>query len=177
MTGISTSHENGPLRTPASVWIATAGGAGFAPKAPGTAGAALAVVLFFGLAGLSLPLYALTLVALSFLGVWASDQAERFFDSHDDGRIVIDEVAGQLLALAPLVPRSGGGDRPALFFGLVVTGFVAFRLFDIWKPGPVRWAQDRFAGGLGVMADDLVAGVLAAFVVIGAMAALSAGGI
>jgi len=104
------------------------------------------------------------------LGIWAAGEAQRAFEREDDSRIVIDEVAGQLLALAPLLALPAASRRS---FFAVVTAFVAFRLFDIWKPGPVGAAEKRFTGGLGVMADDLVAGVLAAAVV----AALIAGGV
>ena len=79
------------------------------------------------------------------------------FGCKDDGRIVIDEVVGQLLTLAPLLVAGAEHSLPWL-----VTGFVAFRVFDIWKPGPVRWAERRFRGGVGVMMDDVVAGVLGA---------------
>jgi phosphatidylglycerophosphatase A len=133
--------------------------------APGTAGAGVGVLVFVLLAPMGLPLFGLTVVALWALGVLVSDHAEVFFGKHDDGRIVVDEVVGQLVALTPLV---GGLGREAISLtsgaGIVglVTGFVAFRLFDIWKPGPVRWAERRFAGGAGVMADDVVAGVLGA---------------
>jgi phosphatidylglycerophosphatase A len=107
--------------------------------------------------------------ALMAVGTWAAGEAERAFGREDDGRIVVDEIAGQLLALAPLLALPAPS-RTSLF--AVVTGFVAFRGFDIAKPGPVRWAERRFRGGLGVMADDTVAGALAAAVV----AALAAGG-
>jgi phosphatidylglycerophosphatase A len=123
-------------------------------------------------------LYLLSVVALCALGVWASDIAERRFGKSDDGRIVIDEVVGQLLALTPLVvlsridvlalrPQWTADPDPGaiIWFSLVVTAFVAFRVFDIWKPGAVGWAEKRFKGGVGVMADDVVAGVLAAVVV------------
>lgn len=117
----------------------------------------MGVVLFWPLAALPAPLYALTVATLAFLGVWAADQAERAFGRRDDGRIVIDEVAGQLIALSPLVflelPHG---------WASVVTAFVLFRVFDVWKPGPVRWAERGAAGGVGVMLDDVVAGVLAA---------------
>lgn len=103
------------------------------------------------------------------VGTWAAGEAERAFGREDDGRIVVDEIAGQLLALAPLLALPAPS-RTSWF--AVVTGFVAFRGFDIAKPGPVRWAERRFRGGLGVMADDTVAGALAAAVV----AALAAGG-
>ena len=142
--------------------VATAGPAGYAPFAPGTAGAAVGVALHLALAGLGLGLWALTVLALTALGVWASDEAERVFAKKDDGRIVIDEVVGQLVSLGPLVALGGRGD-----WGGVVTGFVAFRCFDVWKPGPVRWAERRFAGGAGVMLDDVAAGLLAAVVVTG----------
>jgi phosphatidylglycerophosphatase A len=147
--------------------IATGLGVGFAPIAPGTFGAALALPIFVLFSPVP-ALLALTWGALVALGIWAADQAESAFGRADDGRIVIDEVAGQLLALAPLlaVPSAARTNLPAL-----VTGFVAFRLFDIWKPGPVRWAERRFSGGTGVMADDLVAGALAALVVAAGLAA------
>jgi phosphatidylglycerophosphatase A len=126
------------------------------------------VLLFLGLSGLSGPLYALTVAALSCLGIWAADRAESLFGKKDDGRIVIDEVAGQLVTLAPVLLLCGAGQSQALglevagetWWILVVTAFVVFRVLDIWKPGPIRWAERRFAGGLGVMLDDLLAGVL-----------------
>jgi phosphatidylglycerophosphatase A len=142
--------------------VATAAGAGFAPVAPGTAGAAVGVVLHLPLAGLGPWLYALGAVALLSLGIRAADAAERFYARKDDGRIVIDEVVGQLVALAPLALPGVGWSWLA-----VVTGFVAFRVFDVWKPAPARRAE-RLAGGAGVMLDDVVAGALAAPLVAGA---------
>jgi phosphatidylglycerophosphatase A len=118
------------------------------------------VALYLLLDGLGAWLFSLTLLALLALGVWAADEAERAFGREDDGRIVVDEVAGQLLALLPLLLL---GVAPT--WGWLVTGFVAFRCFDVWKPGPVRWAERRFEGGAGVMLDDVVAGALAALVV------------
>lgn len=152
--------------------LATAGGAGFAPVAPGTFGAAVGVLLFLPLVGAGSLGVLLATTALGLVGVWAAGLAERAFARRDDGRIVIDEVVGQLIALAPLPALAGParGRAPEL----LAVGFVAFRLFDIWKPGPVRWAERRFHGGLGVMLDDVVAGVLAAGVV--AAASLALGG-
>ncbi len=163
-----------------ALWVATAGGVGFGPWAPGTWGALVAVLAFvIVFHRFSLPLYLLTVIAVSGLGIWASNTVESYFGRQDDGRIVIDEVAGQLIALTPIVAlhglplgsirlpgvdslSSGGID---IWWALVVTAFVAFRWFDIRKPGMVKWAEERFEGGVGVMADDLVAGVLAAVVV------------
>jgi phosphatidylglycerophosphatase A len=140
-----------------AIFLATAGGAGYAPVAPGTFGSAVGVVLYPLLAGLGPWLYLLTLLALLSLGVWASDEAERVFARKDDGRIVIDEVVGQLITFAPLLYF---GVRPGWIW--LVTGFVVFRGFDIWKPGPARWAERSFDGGAGVMLDDVVAGLLGA---------------
>ena len=133
-----------------------------APVAPGTAGALVGVALHVPLAALGPWLYLLAVVVLLALGVRAADAAERFYGGKDDGRIVIDEVVGQLLALAPLALP---GVRSSWF--PVVTGFVAFRVFDVWKPAPARRAE-RLRGGAGVMLDDIVAGVLAAPAVAGA---------
>jgi phosphatidylglycerophosphatase A len=152
---------------------------GFGPWAPGTWGALVAVILYVLLFHrLGAPLYALLVVAVSAIGVWASTAAETWFGKHDDGRIVIDEVAGQLITLAPLVvlhgiplgrlplpPTLGFSGGIDIWWLLVVTAFVAFRWFDIRKPGPVKWAEERFKGGVGVMADDIVAGVLGAVVI------------
>ncbi len=98
-------------------------------------------------------------IALLVLGVAAANVAERVYEQRDDGRIVIDEVVGQLFALAPLPLFAAPLARSPV---LVAAGFLVFRLFDIWKPGPVRWAERNFDGGAGVMFDDVCAGVLAA---------------
>jgi phosphatidylglycerophosphatase A len=154
-----------------SRWIAVVGGLGYSPVAPGTAGSLAGVLLFLGFVGAVAPesmpigmaigLYALAVVFLLLVGIRAAGRAEVDFGRRDDGRIVIDEVVGQLIALAPLVPLLWNIESFPFFFE-VVTGFVLFRLFDVWKPGAVRWAERRFEGGLGVMADDVVAGVYAA---------------
>ncbi len=120
------------------------------------------MLLCVPLAGLGPWLYVLGTLALLSLGIWAADAAERFYGRKDDGRIVIDEVVGQLVALSPLVLIGSG----SLWLPLV-TGFVAFRVFDVWKPGPVRRAE-RLEGGAGVMLDDVAAGVLAMPLVAGA---------
>lgn len=155
------------MRRFVAVALATGLGVGLAPRAPGTFGAALAIPIFVLF---SHSLWGLTLAwgALMAVGTWAASEAERALGRADDGRIVIDEVAGQLIALAPLLTLPNASRTNFL---ALVTGFVAFRGFDIAKPGPVRWAERRFEGGLGVMADDAVAGALAACVVAGLIAA------
>ena len=149
------------------VALATAGGAGFAPVAPGTFGAAVGVGAYVLLADQGGGAVLATAAIALGTGIWASGEAERVFGRSDDGRIVIDEVVGQLLCLAPLPLLAPAAElRSPWLLGL---GFLAFRLFDIWKPGPVRAAERRFEGGLGVMLDDVVAGLFAAAVVAAAV--------
>jgi phosphatidylglycerophosphatase A len=152
-----------------AVWIATVAGVGFFPVAPGTAGSLAGVLVFLASQGLGLAVHLALGVGVFALGVQAASASEIAFGSADDGRIVIDEVVGQWIALTPLFVFPVAG---AAFFFAVVTAFVAFRVFDVWKPGPVRWAERRFRGGMGVMADDVVAGVLAAVPVSVLLAAL-----
>lgn len=137
--------------------IATFFGAGTFPAASGTFGSIVA--LPFAIAILQLPapysrlvlLLAVTIVLL--LGVWASNRYCAIEGSHDPGAIVIDEVAGQWLALI-----FAASDNPWHFF----FGFLLFRFFDITKFWPANWAQSQLPGGWGVMMDDIVAGVWAA---------------
>jgi phosphatidylglycerophosphatase A len=109
---------------------------------------------------------ALVAVLVTVVGVWAAGEAERIFAREDDGRIAIDEVAGQLVALWPLSllapPERALAPLP------LALGFLAFRVLDIAKPGPVRWAERHFTGGRGVMFDDLLAGAFAGLAVAGA---------
>ena len=130
--------------------IATAGGAGLVPRAPGTMGAVVGVVLWLPLRLAGPAVFSGCVAALIGLGVWSASRAEAYLGRHDDGLIVIDEVAGALVSLAFLPAR----------IEVVVMALALFRLLDIWKPPPVRTAE-RLPGGLGVMADDLVAGLLA----------------
>lgn len=130
--------------------------------ASGTAGAAVGVLLFPVLWHLTPALYVLTVAALTCLGIWAADECERAFGEKDDGRIVIDEIAGQLVTYVPLIFLGRAGS-----LALVVTGFVLFRVFDVWKPGPARWLEENLPGGAGVVLDDIMAGVFAAIVLAG----------
>ena len=150
--------------------VATAAGAGHAPIAPGTFGSAVGVLLYLGLAGLGLATYLGVTLALLGLGVWSADVAERVYQRRDDGRIVIDEVVGQLLTLAPLLVLVPSSRLRAPL--LLLSGFLVFRLLDIWKPGVVGRAERHFEGGAGVMMDDVVAGLLGAVLLCGLLAAL-----
>ena len=133
------------------VLLATCGGIGYVPVAPGTAGSLVGLACY-GLVRLGGDEWAqlALLVAVAAAGVWSSAAAERHFGRTDPGTIVIDEVAGMLLTLL-WVPVTWTGAFAA---------FALFRLFDIVKPFPVR-RTERLGGGWGVMADDLAAGVYA----------------
>jgi len=151
----TTPHAVPPRRTPrlmAATVIATFFGAGFVPVAPGTAGAAAAIPLCLLLDRLGPASYFLALVAVVGIGIWAADVYDEAWQTHDAQRIVVDEAAGYLLTLA-FVPRS--------IFNLVL-GFALFRLFDVWKPWPVSYADRHVHGGLGAMLDDLLAAGYAA---------------
>ena len=153
-------------------------GVGFLPLAPGTWGSALGVGVYLSLRVASERVFAtataqgwsapvlesvrttllLWLVLLiTGAGVWAATRAERLLGRKDPGAVVVDEVAGQLITFlfVPWLPGRGPGGW-TLF-----AGFLAFRLFDIWKPYPVR-RLEGLGGGLGIMADDMLAGFYAA---------------
>jgi phosphatidylglycerophosphatase A len=127
-------------------------GAGCSPKAPGTMGTLLAVGLYLPLAHLPLGGYLLVLLGVTLVGFWVCGRAAKDLGVHDHPGIVWDEIAGYLLTMT--AAPSG--------WAWIVLGFALFRLFDIWKPWPIGWLDRRVGGGVGIMLDDLVAGVLAA---------------
>lgn len=95
----------------------------------------------------------LIIIVISLTGTWAATRAEKLLGRKDPGAVVIDEVAGQLITFL-FVP-------PGKWLWIIVVGFLAFRLFDIWKPYPIR-RLESLGGGLGIMADDVLAGIYAA---------------
>jgi phosphatidylglycerophosphatase A len=131
-----------------AVVIATAGGAGYAPFASGTFGAAVGIVIYFLTRGWPAAWQVALVIAVSVIGTWASKVAAEHFDREDPSQVVIDEVAGQLLTLLLLDVHVAGA----------LLGFLLFRVFDIIKPWPARQFEE-FPDGVGVMADDLMAGV------------------
>ena len=136
-------------------------GSGYSPKAPGTMGSLMALVFFAGLATLPMPAYFVLILLSAVAGIAICDAAATRMGVHDHPGIVWDEFVGQWIALLPLVPVAAWDTRTML---AVVAGFALFRLFDIWKPWPVRWADRRVEGGFGIMLDDVIAGVMAALV-------------
>jgi phosphatidylglycerophosphatase A len=142
--------------------IATCG-VGYLPVAPGTFGSLVAVGIFLLLArvvtGSSLVAVVLVLIfAFTVVGIWAATRTEQLSGKKDPGKVVVDEVAGQFIALFPLTLF------PRWSTLAVIVSFILFRFFDIVKPYPANRLQE-LKGGAGVMFDDLVAGVYGALIV------------
>lgn len=147
-------------RVPASIWrnpvhfLAFGLGSGASPWAPGTMGTLAAIPFWYLLAQLPLVTYLLLVLAAFALGCWLCQRTSDDIGVHDHGGIVWDEFVGYWVTMiaAPVTP----------LWALV--GFVLFRIFDIWKPWPIRWADKQVHGGFGIMLDDLIAGLFAALV-------------
>jgi phosphatidylglycerophosphatase A len=152
-------------------FLATVGGLGDVLPAPGTTVGSLAGVLLFLLAmrvapSQLLPVAAVSFALLSAVAVWACGAEAARRGVPDPGPVVLDEVAGQWLALLVLV---AAGHTPAL--AEVLAAFLLFRAFDVLKPWPIR-ALERLPGGWGIVADDLAAGLAAGVLEAGALALL-----
>lgn len=147
-------------KVPASVWknpihfLAFGLGSGAAPWAPGTFGTLAAVIPFFWFQQLSLPWYLVMLAVTTLIGIWLCDRTSKDIGVKDHGGIVWDEFVGFWITMT-LAPTG------VLW---IVYGFVLFRILDIWKPWPIKWADQKVSGGLGVMLDDIIAGVMAAVI-------------
>ena len=181
---MSEQTEAVPEKKPrVALWIATGFGLGYLPVAPGTwgslAGIVIACVLshfcFWIIAliakvwegfGIARPLFIVILAApyvavtalFSLLGVLAASKAADYFRKSDPQEVVVDEISGQMIALFPILVL---GLFDGFSWKYVVVGFILFRVFDIWKPWPIR-RLEKLPGGWGIMADDWMAGVYAA---------------
>lgn len=132
------------------LFLAGGCGLGALPTAPGTWGTLGALPLWFLLHRLGLGWYLFLVLLLSLAAIWLADRAGRLLGVEDSPVIVIDEIVGLLLGLAGVSPG----------FAHALAAFLLFRFFDIVKPFPADWCDDNLGGGLGVVADDLVAGVM-----------------
>ena len=144
---------NPDTRTVLSRWdylIAYGFGSGLAPRAPGTAGSLLALLLFLPCLTLPLLVQLVLIITTLVVGTLVSDRVARELDLKDPSGIVIDEFVGMWITLLFL---------PSLWW--LVPAFLLFRLFDILKPWPVSWADEELSGGAGIMLDDVVAGIYA----------------
>jgi phosphatidylglycerophosphatase A len=148
------------LATP-SGWLACGLGSGLAPRAQGTFGSMAAVLPWLLLRDLPWLGWLLVIVVGFAVGVWACDRAGRLLGVADHRSVVWDEFIGQWIALLPAL---------AAPWWAVLAGFLLFRLFDVWKPWPIGWFDRRVKGGLGVMLDDVIAGMFAAAVLALALA-------
>jgi phosphatidylglycerophosphatase A len=143
--------------TPASVWrnpvhfLAFGLGSGAVPVAPGTFGTVAAVVIYLLLPQMSVAVYSGFLLLTFIAGVWLCGKTADDIGVHDHGGIVWDEFVGYWLTML-LAP-------PGWLW--IVLGFVLFRLFDVLKPWPIGWLDEKVGGGLGIMIDDVLAGVMA----------------
>jgi len=139
------------FREKAILFLATGFYVGNIPPAPGTLGSLIGLALCFLLAGIQLP--PAIILAVLFIGfaVWIAHAAEKTLKKKDPGCIVIDEVAGMVVTLIGLP------------FNLTTagSGFIIFRILDILKPFPIRTLDKRLPGGIGIVADDVVAGIFA----------------
>ena len=144
-------------KTPASVWrnpihfLAFGLGIGAAPRAPGTFGTVAGLLIYVLLPSMSVPAYLLFLALTFAFGVWLCGRTAADIGVHDHGGIVWDEFVGLWLTLFMAPP------------GLVwlALGFLLFRVFDVLKPWPIAWCDKYVEGGLGIMIDDVLAGLMA----------------
>ena len=145
----------------------TFGGAGLSPKAPGTVGTlaslpvGVAVLYFFGME----TLFLLTL-AITVIGIFEINKYEKLTGVHDQQEIVIDEAAGMWFALIIAISTAVTMTYPYAEVLAIVLSFAAFRLFDIWKPSTIGWIDREIKGGLGVMMDDVLAGIAGGFLTV-----------
>ncbi|MEE9302424.1 MAG: phosphatidylglycerophosphatase A [Thiotrichaceae bacterium] len=126
-------------------------GSGLAPIAPGTFGTLVAIPLFLLMQPLALHWYLLIVLAISLFGIWLCGESAKQLGLHDPAGIVWDEIAGYLVTMIA-APQG---------WKWIVIGFILFRIFDIWKPWPINLADKKVEGGLGIMLDDIIAGIYA----------------
>lgn len=131
------------------MWIATGGYCGFFPFAPGTVGSAVALLPAFLLSLVPPSAGWLLLLIVCIVSVWAADRAGMISGCEDPGFIVIDEIAGMMVTLF---------GHP-FTIGVVLAGFVLFRILDVLKPFPIGFLEARVPGGAGVVVDDVAAGI------------------
>jgi phosphatidylglycerophosphatase A len=138
----------------------TFGGAGLSPKIPGTAGTlaslpiGLAVLYYLGMETLFMLTFAITVI-----GIFEINKYEKLTGMHDQQHIVIDEAAGMWLSLMIAYSTAITMHYPYAELLSILFSFAAFRLFDIWKPSTIGWIDREVKGGLGVMLDDVIAGI------------------
>ncbi|MEK5782064.1 phosphatidylglycerophosphatase A, partial [Acinetobacter baumannii] len=131
-------------------------GSGLIPKAPGTFGSAFALLFVPIWLAIGLSASVMVMIIMSLIGIYICDKTAELMGVHDDGRIVWDEFAGQSITVLPLIYLA------QMYWLWLLIGFALFRLFDVWKPWPIRVIDRQVGGGFGIMLDDIIAGLWAA---------------
>ncbi|MGV3345529.1 phosphatidylglycerophosphatase A [Enterobacteriaceae bacterium LUAb1] len=142
------------MRNPWHV-LATGFGSGLIPWIPGTMGSLAAIPFWYLLIRLPTAIYSLVILFGICIGVYLCHRTARDMGVHDHGSIVWDEFIGMWITLMAI---------PVVSWQWVLTGFVVFRVLDMWKPWPIRWFDKNVQGGMGIMIDDIVAGVFSALI-------------
>ncbi|MEZ2586730.1 phosphatidylglycerophosphatase A [Kluyvera intermedia] len=133
--------------------LATGFGSGLSPIMPGTMGSLASIPFWYLLTFLPLQVYSLVVMFGICIGVYICRRTARDMGTHDHGSIVWDEFIGMWITLMAI---------PVISWQWVLAGFVVFRIFDMWKPWPIRWFDRNIHGGMGIMVDDIIAGVISA---------------
>jgi phosphatidylglycerophosphatase A len=147
---MSKTTENFRITNPIH-FLALGFGSGLLPKAPGTFGTLDAIPLYLLLAPSSVSIYLVSVIVMSIAGIYICGQAAKDAGVHDHGAIVWDEIVGFLITMF-MIPLS---------WKSVIVGFILFRIFDIFKPWPISFIDKNVHGGLGIMLDDIIAGLAA----------------
>lgn len=163
-TDMKWSADPALMRDPVHL-VAFGFGSGLMPVAPGTAGTLIAIpiTLFVMQFGFAVHL-AFALLAAIF-GIYVCGESARRLGVHDHPGIVWDEITGFAITMLTVPANSAGGGSRQIYW--VLAGFALFRLLDIWKPWPIREADHSLSGGLGIMLDDVIAGIFAAAILLG----------
>ena len=143
-------NKNFILKNPHHM-IALGFGTGLYKKAPGTLGTLVAIPFFLAINKVDIYLQLLFVVMVFILGIWSSNVTSKSLKLKDPSCIVIDEIAAFLLLLILISPN----------LYQLIYAFILFRLFDIWKPYPISWLENRYSGGFGIMIDDIAAALMA----------------
>ena len=145
-------------------WLGIGLGSGLPKRAPGTWGTVGGLIIALPLLQLGFAAFLVVTILASILGIWICERTSILMQVHDDPHIVWDEWAGMWISLLPLsFIMTYASDNLTLgyYWFSIVLAFVLFRVFDIAKPNPIRWADRKLTGGLGIMLDDILAGIMA----------------
>ncbi|MFT0772630.1 phosphatidylglycerophosphatase A [Psychrobacter aquimaris] len=151
-------------------WLGIGLGSGLPRRAPGTWGTVGGLIIAIPLLSLGFVPFLILTILSCILGIWICGRTAELMQGHDDPHIVWDEWAGMWITLLPLSYMGIADDNfwqnvsQELSIFAIVFAFILFRFFDIVKPPPIGWADKRVAGGLGIMLDDIIAGIMAAVV-------------